>query len=322
MPLQFRFIPGPPASLIERVAASDPTNPFFTLEYATALRSLGAQPCFLGGYNENQLTSGCVAFLSGSFLRRTLTIPSLPDLTDPPVFWRGLLEACRKMKVWHLQIDSFASRASEIPQLAGELTRRPRVEYVLDLERENVLDGFSTQHRRNISRASKANLTIRRSGEESACAQHFELIDASLDRRAHRGEEIQRLEMALPSALLASKSGEIFQAVDGDRVLSSILVLKSRQGAYYQSSGTLPDGMKLGSSPFLIAQVAAMLKQEGVRVFNLGGAGDDSPGLQRFKAGFNTREVRLEAATFCPRRAVERKFHAALRFCWHWIKQR
>ena len=65
-----------------------------------------------------------------------------------------------------------------------------------------------------------------------------------------------------------------------------------------------------------------MLKQEGMRVFNLGGAGDDSPGLQRFKAGFNTREVRLQAATFCPRRAVERKFHAALRFCWHWIKQR
>ena len=62
MPLQFRFIPGPPASLIERVAASDPTNPFFTLEYATALRSLGAQSCFLGGYDENQLTSGCVAF--------------------------------------------------------------------------------------------------------------------------------------------------------------------------------------------------------------------------------------------------------------------
>ncbi len=226
------------------------------------------------------------------------------------------------MKVWHLQIDSFASRASEIPQLAGELTRRLRVEYILDLERENVLEGFSSQHRRNISRASKANLTIRRSGEESACAQHFELIDASLDRRANRGEDIQRLGMALPSALLASKSGEIFQAIDGDRVLSSILVLKSSEGAYYQSAGTLPDGMKLGSSPFLIAQVAAILKQEGVRVFNLGGAGEESPGLQRFKAGFNTREVRLQAATFCPRRAVEQRFHAALRSCWHWIKRK
>ncbi len=94
MPLQFRFMPGPPASLIERVAASDPTNPFYTPEYATALRSLGAQSCFLGGDEENQLTWGCVAFLSGSFLRRTLTIPSLPDLTDPPCLlarsFRGL----------------------------------------------------------------------------------------------------------------------------------------------------------------------------------------------------------------------------------------
>jgi hypothetical protein len=319
--LQFRSVPGPPASLIERVAACDPTNPFYTPEYATANQSLGAQACFLGLCAENEVVSGCVAFLSGSFLRRCLKLPSLPNVSDPPAFWRGVLKTCRELRVWNLQIESYASQVGEIPPLPGELTRRDRVEYVLDLGRENVLDGISSQHRRNISRASKAGLSIRRTRAQSACAQHRELMDSSLERRANRGEKVHLLEVATPLALLASQSGEIFQAVDGDRVLSSVLVLRSSQGAYYQSAGTLPDGMKLGASPFLISQMASILKQEGVQVFNLGGAGKGSPGLQRFKAGFNAREIALQAATFCPKSVTERKFHTALRSCWAWVRQ-
>jgi lipid II:glycine glycyltransferase (peptidoglycan interpeptide bridge formation enzyme) len=127
--------------------------------------------------------------------------------------------------------------------------------------------------------------------------------------------------MAMPLALLASRAGEIFQAVDGDRVLSSILVLRSSTGAYYQSAGTSPEGMKVGASPFLISQVAGILRQEGVQIFNLGGAGEDNPGLQRFKAGFNVRQISLQAATFCPKSVSERKFHTALRSCWAWVRQ-
>jgi hypothetical protein len=186
---------------------------------------------------------------------------------DPPAFWRGVLQTCRDLKVWNLQIESYASQVGEIPQLTGELTRRDRVEYLFDLARENVLDGISSQHRRNISRASKAGLSIRRTRAQSVCTRHHELMDASLERRAKRGEKVPRLEMAMPLALLASQAGEIFQAVDGDRVLSSILVLRSSTGAYYQSAGTSPEEMKLGASPFLISQVAGILRQEGVLLF-------------------------------------------------------
>jgi hypothetical protein len=319
--LQFRSTPVPPASLIEQLAASDPTNPFHTPEYASASRSLGVRPCFISLCNGNDVVSGCIGFFSGSFLRRCLKIPSLPILPDPPTFWQGLLKLCRESGVWLLQVDSYASPEAEIPRLPGELLRRNRREYILDLGRENVLDGVSTQHRRNISRAVKAGLCIRRVRDESGCAGHLELIDASLERRAKRGETIDRDKAVELLALLASKSGEIFQAVDGGRILSSILVLRSSKGAYYQSAGTLPDGMQLGASPFLISQVADILKHEGAQVFNLGGAGEDSPGLQRFKAGFNVREIPLEAASFCPKSLVERTFHTALRTSWAWVKR-
>ena len=99
MNLQFRSMPRPPASLIERVAACDPTNPFCTLEYATASRGLWARrPALLVVGGENEVVSGCVAFLSGSFLRRCLNLPSLPNVPDPPAFWRGLLKTLPRIE--------------------------------------------------------------------------------------------------------------------------------------------------------------------------------------------------------------------------------
>lgn len=322
MNLQFCSAPGPPASLIEQVAACNPTNPFCTSEYVSASESLAEEACFVGLCRGSEVVSGCIGFLSGLFLRRSLVIHSLPSLPSPEIFWQGLLELCAELKVWRLQIDTYASPVSDIPQLPGELSRWARWEYVLDLERADVLEGASSQHRRNISRATKAGLYIRRTRETSAFAQHAELMNASMERRAKRGEEVETGGPgARPLALLTSGSGELFQAVKEDRVLSSILVLRSSQGGYYQSAGTLPEGMKLGASPFMVSSVAAILKQEGARVFNLGGATADNPGLRRFKAGFGASEVTLQAASFCPRSTVERKVHTALRASWAWIKQ-
>ena len=321
MSLEFRSVLRPPASLVERLAHSDPANPLHTCEYVNAHESLGARPCFIGLYRgTTDLVAGCIGFLSGSFLRRNLHICSLPSLPDPATFWQGLRELCRALGVWRLQIDTYASpAAADIPQLPGELERRIRFEYVLDLGYENVLDGVSGQHRRNISRALKAGLSIRRTRETSACVEHLALMNASTERRVNRGEKADLHEdRARPLALLASRSGEIFQAVSSERILSSILVLRSRKGAYYQSAGTLPEGMKRGASPFLVSQVADILKQEGAQVFNLGGSSPDSAGLRRFKAGFGAREIALQAASFCPKSVVERKLHGALRSCWSW----
>jgi hypothetical protein len=321
--LEFRSVLQPSASLIRHLAACDPTNPLHTSEYADAHQSLGARSCFLGLYSGNDLAAGCIAYVSGSFLRRNLHIRSLPDIPDPVTFWKGVLDLSRSLGVWFLHVDTYASPGAVIPHLRGELERRVRWEYVLDLACDNLLDRVSTQHRRNITRARKAGLSLRRTREASACAKHLELMDASTERRVHRGEVPMQLgqDSSRQMALLASRSGEIFQAVSGELVLSSMLVLRSSKGAYYQSAGTLPEGMRLGASPFLVSQVAEVLKQEGVEVFNLGGSSVDSPGLRRFKSGFGAREVELQAASFCPKSKFERKLHGALRSCWSWIRQ-
>lgn len=120
-----------------------------------------------------------------------------------------------------------------------------------------------------------------------------------MERREQRGESVPSVQPdPFDRALLVSRAAELFQAYDGTSVLSSILVLRAPLGAYYQSAGTSPEGMELGASQFLISSVAAILQGEGMHLFNLGGAGDESPGLQRFKSGFGAHPVPLEAATF------------------------
>jgi hypothetical protein len=319
--LQFRSRLEPPAPLIEEVGACDPTNPFHTSEYVKASGSVGEQACLLGLYQGDKLVSGCLGFLSGTFLRHSLVIPSLPAISNPEIFWPGLLDFCHESKIWRLQIDTYASPAGEIPRLPGELERRARCEFVIDLEHAEVADGLNSQHRRNVSRAIKAGISVRRTSDAAACSEHLKMMDASMERRASRGEEIEKDNDARTRALLFCRAGELFQAVHEEKTVSSVLILRAVMGAYYHTAGTSADGMKMGASPFLLARTAEALKQEGCRVFNLGGAAPENPGLQRFKSGFGARQVGLEAASFCPRSEVKRKVHRTLRMGWEWIRQ-
>ncbi|HLK32292.1 MAG TPA: GNAT family N-acetyltransferase [Terriglobales bacterium] len=256
-----------------------------------------------------------MGFISGSSLRRGLNIPSLPGLSQGTEFWRGLRIFCETTAIWRVQIDTFCSPCSPIPPLPGEISRRQRIEFVLSLQ-GNPLAGLSSNHRRNLARAKKAGLSLIRTRQTSACDEHLRLMKASMERRAKNGESVPlELDAALPRALLSSSLGELFQVTDGSRILSSLLLLRASAGAYYQSAGTLPAGMEVGASPFLIAEVAVTLQREGVRTFNLGGTNPESAGLRRFKEGFGAVGVPLESVCFCPRRFWRRKLYSAARMC-------
>jgi hypothetical protein len=296
------------------MAEIDAVNPFCTPQFLEARTQQGDQPCLFHLNNQNEMAAGCFGFLRGKFLRRSLQIVSLPRLPDADSFWHGLWEFCLQSRIWHLQVDSYASPEAQIPILPGETARRERFEYILDLSSEDFQKRVSTNHGRNISRAVSAGLVIRRARESEALTDHVSLMRSSLDRRMKRGEQVELDEDAsLLLALLSCNAGELFQAVENTRVVASVLVLRSQFGAYYQSAGTSERGMEIGASPFLISGVGGILRQEGVRIFNLGGASPENTGLRRFKAGFGARELPLTAASFCPRPAIQRGVQKTLK---------
>ena len=82
---------------------------------------------------------------------------------------------------------------------------------------------------------------------------------AGRTRRRTRGEAVSDAAASQDHrAFLESGAGELFQAVSGSTVLSSVLVLRASTSGYYQSAGTSQDGMAIGASAAVIALTKAV----------------------------------------------------------------
>ena len=312
MTAEFHAEENPSNGLLDEACALAPTNPFFSQAFVHAMAALGYRPWLLSLRNGSRLLAVGVGLMKSGRLNRSLEFTSLPVPDAPELFWERTVRFCRDLRVSYLEVNSFASTPQRIPALPGELARRARTEYLIDLRSLTPWSGLSSNHKRNVKLAEKAGLQVRSQSDAQACHDHLRLVRASLDRRRARGETVA--DGGDAETLMAyARSGlaEWFQAVKAGEVHSSILVLKAARGAYYQSAGTSPEGMAQGASPFLICQTAAALRDRGMDVFNLGGADEHDAGLQRFKAGFGAASVELQATRLYLGSALKRKLTTA-----------
>ena len=293
-----RFVAAPAdEAAIGALAASMPDNPFATSAYAASRRRVGYSTWMLAWRDSaDNLALGCLGLLTTGWLNRTLEIPSLPAADAESPFWSGLVAFCRQQRITMLALDTFGSASGvEIPSIGSRCTRRDRQEFVVDL-RGDPTALLSSNHKRNVKKAQKAEVQVHRTRSLDALAAHHALMGASLDRRRSRGESVSHDAASEDHrTFLESGAGELFQAHAGGSVVSSVLVLRAATSGYYQSAGTSPDGMAVGASQFLIHAIAQALKAEGASTFNLGGA-DDGSSLARFKAGFGAQRIALPSA--------------------------
>jgi hypothetical protein len=326
MSCEFSAISTPSPDLYAALATAAPANPFYTSRYVEAKRALGFQPWVLTLRRDGQWRAACAAFMKGGFLRRALEIPSLPALADSETFWAGLQQFCRKARVAYLVVNSNASPASTrftIPVLPGEINRRKRYEYVLELQQPDLWQRLTSNHIRNIKRGHKTGLHMRCAVHAQACQEHAALVGASMARRHSRGEAVStRIAAQNFVAYTRHGAGELFQAVHDGKVLASILILLAERGAYYQSAGTSPAGMACGASHFLVYEIVKRLQDRNIELFNFGGAEPQNAGLARFKTGFSASQVELEAARFFLGSKVQKKYIVMARLLRHGMRFR
>ena len=273
-------------SVAAALGALAPDNPFATTAYLTARRKAGWAPWALVMMDaEGRIRRGCGAFVATRGPFRKLEIPSLPAEPLESLFWDVLRDFCDRQTVTKLELETFDSPTGvEIPRL-GSCTYRTRCEFTLDLEGD-LYAQLTNRHRANIKRAEKAGLVVRRTRSADAVEVHQALIGRSLDRRRSRGEDVPIVDSPLDAiTLLECGAGDLYQALAGDTVLSSVLVLRAPLGAYGHSTGTSPEGMQVGASHYLIHTVSNLLRAEGVQTLNFGAA-DEGSGLARLQTGF------------------------------------
>ena len=280
--------------LAEAIAAQAPCNPFASRAYRAAMDATGYESWILAGdLKEQKLSDACYAFVRRGRLNTDLTIVSIPSVDPRGELWTALRALCREQGVTRLEVESFASPAGTVvPPLADDEARRSRQEFVLDLS-SDAEEGMSRSHRRNARRAADAGTRVVRTKDAAALLAHQELMRHSLMRRRSRGEQVpDAVESRERTALLATGSGELFQAMKDDVVLSSVLVLRADRGGYAQSAGTSQEGMALGASHFLQREISRHLRADGATTYGLGGA-EPGSSLAEFKSlfGASTHEV-------------------------------
>lgn len=286
----------PDDATVDRAASLHPENPFLVSPYLRAQRALGQDAWLLGMEDGGELQHAALGFVRHGRIRRSLTIPSAPRLAADSPFWGGLDAFCRAHGITDLDISTFASPESVIPAIAGERGRIQRAEYALSLKDADVLAGLSKHHRERIKKARKRSLVVRRDTSAGALDAHIALHGHSMDRRKSRGERVlQDYARAGPAALLNAGAGELYQALLGEEVEASLLVLKSSRGAYFESAGNSSEGMSMGASHFLLYETAVALQADGAEMFFLGGAREQEAGLRAYKAGFGARAIETEA---------------------------
>ena len=295
----------PSESDCNAIAALMPDNPFLTFAYCEARRRLGDVPWSFTLRRHGEVTDACLGFMRQGALNKSLEVASLPPLHHADAFWSGLLNYCDTYAVSSLHIQNFGSADVRLPVLRSASTRKTRSEYVLRLTDRDVIKAMRPSHRQRANRAAKAGLKIVQTSDVSRCAEHLRMMAASCRRRTERGEAVSIHETASISyeaqvmeAYLTSGAGVLFQALRGDHVLSSALVLLAERGAYYQTSGTSSEGMSCGASHFLVSGIAQHLQADGKEVLNLGGVDETGSGLEEFKLGFGTERRDMEAAEF------------------------
>lgn len=317
MSLAFEIVRSPDDAALDSLARLRSDDPFASAAYAHAQRRLGFEPCILALRESGGAAAmSCLGLFKKGRLGGSFDIPWLPTLPADSSFWPGLVAACKKMGVWDLSVRTF--NAPAVPALGAECGRETGIEYRLDISGPSPLVPTSTNHRRSVTKARKLGVVIRRVRTPDAIAVHLSLMQASMDRRAARGESVpDKWNTKFYEALLASGAAEFAQALLDGVVTSSIFLMRSPGGAYYQTAGTSPEGMSAGTSPFLIVELAEALRGEGATSLDLGGATPAETGLSRFKSGFGAAEIPFEIANFFLASPLARKLRTVLRLARH-----
>jgi hypothetical protein len=251
---------------------------------------------------ERQTFAFGVARESNSWFARRLVFQRLPQFIDKSekvvnCFWRGLLEYCQNRQVLQLDLNAFNSQPIELPNLSSIAKTTNRQEYIIDLRQLPDIrkKGLSSNHRRNIKKAERAGLSYQIRNDFEACKDHARLIAHSMHRRKSRGQLVHCNESQQKwFTYVQCKAGFIMQAKHDNDWVSSLLILRSSRQAYYVSGGTSPRGMQLGAAHYLMWKAIQYLSSKEVSILNLGGVSEtDTPGLARYKAGFNAKPIEL-----------------------------
>jgi len=220
-------------------------------------------------------------------------------------FAKAILSHARAIGVSGVVLGSEGSAQSAQGLETEGLTPKRRLEYVLDLRRdqESLLGAMQARRRTQLRKLSRENsLTMVEDPGPEALRALMVFQASSRDRRQARGERysvgsIDSYRQIWRHYVQSGFARAFFIEADGERLCGVLLHCLDSQ-AYYTLAGSSSAGFARGAPVYLVWEAMRLLKDQGFTSLNLGGTGlsardpeDLAHGLYRFKANFGAEQV-------------------------------
>ena len=169
----------------------------------------------------------------------------------------------------------------------------------LNREKELILKGFDSDARYTVRKAKRFGASLKQGFSTELLDRLYELLAETGKRRESLGYGSFSF-MYLPflqrrgiEQLLCQKHAILFYVEDQEGILSMQLVFNYMNRAYVLLMGSTQKGYRHGAPTFNYYEVAARLKDLGVRYCNIGGvpSGSRNAGLGKFKRSLGTEII-------------------------------
>jgi hypothetical protein len=201
-------------------------------------------------------------------------------------FWSRFERWARERKV----VTSFARLSVFADQLLpfdGDApVNGPNIVRSLELSDEDLWNDFVPKVRQNVRRARSRGCQLQVDAEGSRLDEFLHVYTETMKRR--NAASYYYFSRAFFETLIRTLRGQFafFHVVHGDRVVSSELVLLSRNHAYFFLGGTLADAFELRPNELLQVETFRWCRTAGKKALVLGGGYRGSEGLLKYKKGF------------------------------------
>lgn len=208
---------------------------------------------------------------------------------DDAAFWREHAAWCREARI----VSTFARLSlfeEQLPALPGPADARgPNVVRSLDPGLEAIWMDYERSVRANVKAAERCGVEIEVDPTGARLEAFIEVYEHTMRRRGATGfyffprEFFEALVRRLPGQFA------FFHALHGGAVVSSELILRSRDHAYMLLSGTRAEAYPLRPNDLLRHRTVAWAAAEGIRAYVLGGGYEPGDGVFRHKRNFAPR---------------------------------
>lgn len=205
--------------------------------------------------------------------------------------------------------DRLGRKRRFIPELSDDgaaiafdnWNRNPKIHaymtYVVDLISpiEEIRKELKQKWRNALSKAEKEPLDVQLD-QNGATLERF-LSAYKRDRTQKRyGGASSKFLKTMTEYALQSEDCYILNALEGRRVVGSMLFFKHGTSATYQAGWTSMTGRARGAHHLLLWRAMEQLKADGISHLDLGGHNEETTGIQKFKEGLGGHEIALIGA--------------------------